>query len=312
MTDVEQTIGDRLALARTPGGRSDRRTASGLQVEFNFKQFADGSLLAVCRDITELKRVQESLRAAGDVLKVISQLTFNLQAVLDTLVVSAARLCDADKAFVFSLEQSTYRVSANYGFSREYWDYMRAQQIPPGRNTLVGRTAVEAKIVHIPDVLVDPEYTWAESQKRGDYRTMLGVPLLREGVAIGVMGMMRSAVRPFTERQIELMSTFADQAAIAIQTARLVHELKTREEAIAAAKEAAEAARDVAERERAEAEAANQAKSTFLATMSHEIRTPLNGVLGMMDVLDHQGLDALQQSTSATMREVSPSTVADY
>ena len=145
VTDVEQTIGDRLALARTPGGRSDRRTASGLQVEFNFKQFADGSLLAVCRDITELKRVQESLRAAGDVLKVISQLTFNLQAVLDTLVVSAARLCDADKAFVFSLEQSTYRVSANYGFSREYWDYMRAQQIPPGRNTLVGRTAVEAE-----------------------------------------------------------------------------------------------------------------------------------------------------------------------
>jgi len=253
--------------------------------------------------ITELKRVEESLRAAGDVLRVISQPSFNLQAVLDTLVVSAARLCEADKAFVFSLEQSTYRVSSNYGFSREYLDYMRAQKIPRGRNTLVGRTVLEARIIHIPDVLVDPEYTWTESQRLGDYRTMLGVPLLREGIAIGVMGMMRSAVQPFTDRQIELMSTFADQAVIAIQTARLVDELKKREEALAAAKAAAETARDVAERERAEAEAANQAKSTFLATMSHEIRTPLNGVLGMMDVLGHQGLDAAQRRTVAVMRD---------
>jgi signal transduction histidine kinase/DNA-binding response OmpR family regulator len=253
--------------------------------------------------VTELKRVEESLRAAGDVLRVISQPTFNLQAVLDTLVVSAARLCEADKAFVFSLEQSTYRVSSNYGFSREYLDYMREQQIPRGRNTLVGRTVLEARIIHIPDVLVDPEYTWTESQKLGDYRTMLGVPLLRDGVAIGIMGMMRSAVHPFTDRQIELMSTFADQVVIALQTARLMDDLKTREEALAAAKAAAETARDVAERERAEAEAANQAKSTFLASMSHEIRTPLNGVLGMMDVLARQGLDAPQQRTVAIMRE---------
>jgi signal transduction histidine kinase/DNA-binding response OmpR family regulator len=251
----------------------------------------------------ELKRVEESLRAAGDVLRVISQPTFNLQAVLDTLVVSAARLCEADKAFVFSLEQSTYRVSSNYGFSREYLDYMRAQKIPRGRNTLVGRTVLEARIIHLPDVLLDPEYTWTESQKLGDYRTMLGVPLLRDGVAIGVMGMMRSAVQPFTDRQIELMSTFADQAVIALQTARLVDDLKTREEALAAAKAAAETARDVAERERAEAEAANRAKSTFLASMSHEIRTPLNGVLGMMDVLGRQGLDAPQRGTVAIMRE---------
>jgi GAF domain-containing protein len=149
--------------------------------------------------------------------------------VLDTLVVSAARLCEADKGFVFSLEVSTYRVSSSYGFSREFLDYMQAQRIPPGRNTLVGRTAVEARIVHIPDVLADPEYSWVEAQKGGGYRTIMGVPLLREGVAIGVMGMMRSGVQPFTERQIELMSTFADQAVIAIQTARLVDELKARE-----------------------------------------------------------------------------------
>jgi signal transduction histidine kinase len=132
---------------------------------------------------------------------------------------------------------------------------------------------------------------------------MLGVPLLGTGGPIGVIALTRSVPRPFSAREIDLMTTFADQAVIAIETARLVDELKNREEVIAAAKEAAESARDVAERERAAAEAANQAKSTFLATMSHEIRTPLNGVLGMVEVLERQGLDEAQQRTVATMRD---------
>ena len=303
-TDVERTLGKHVRLARQPGGyRYDRRAAGGQHVEFNFKPLADGSLLVVCRDITELKRVEESLRAAGDLLKVISGATFSLQAVLDTLVQSAAQLCEADSAFVFQRKGATYHLFASHGFSQPYQEYMRRQAIPPSRHTLVGRTALQRAMVHIPDCLADPEYTWSESQKLGRFRAMLGVPLLGTGGPIGVIALTRSVPRPFSAREIDLMTTFADQAVIAIETARLVDELKSREEAIAAAKEAAESARDIAEQERAAAEAANQAKSTFLATMSHEIRTPLNGVLGMVEVLERQGLDKAQQRTVAIMRD---------
>jgi signal transduction histidine kinase/DNA-binding NarL/FixJ family response regulator len=304
VADVNRTLGERVRLMRQPGGyRYERRTAGGQHVEFSFKPLADGSVLVVCRNITELKRVEESLRAASDVLKVISRPGFSLQTVLDKLVVSAAELCEADSAFVFQQKDGNYRLFASHGFSQPYQEYMRRQAIPPSRNTLVGRTALESAMVHIPDCLADPEYTWSESQKLGGFRAMLGVPLLGTGGPIGVIALTRSVPRPFSAREIDLMTTFADQAVIAIETARMVDELKNREEAIAAAKEAAESARDVAERERAAAEAANQAKSTFLATMSHEIRTPLNGVLGMVEVLERQGLDRAQQRTVATMRD---------
>ena len=304
VSDVERKLNERVNLARQSGGyRYARRTAGGQHVEFNFKQLADGSVLVVCRDITDLKRVEESLRAASDVLKVISRPGFSLQTVLDKLVVSAAELCEADSAFVFQRKGDIYHLFASHGFSRPYEEYMRRQAIPPSRNTLVGRTALGRAMVHIPDCLTDLEYTWSESQKLGGYRAMLGVPLLGTGGPIGVIALTRSAPRPFSAQEIALMTTFGDQAVIAIETARLVDELKSREEVISVAKEAAESARDVAERERAAAEAANQAKSTFLATMSHEIRTPLNGVLGMVEVLEHQGLERVQQGTVATMRD---------
>ena len=158
--DVERTLRKRVGLARQPGGyRYERRAAGGQHVEFNFKPLTDGSLLVVCRDITELKRVEESLRAAGNVLKGISGATFSLQAVLDTLVQSAAELCEADSAFVFQRKGDTYHLFASHGFSQPYQEYMRRQAIPPSRNTLVGRTALGRAIVHIPDCLADSEYT---------------------------------------------------------------------------------------------------------------------------------------------------------
>ena len=144
---------------------------------------------------------------------------------------SAARLCDADKAFIFRREGAGYRLAANFGFSRDFKEYLEQYLIEPSRHTLVGRTSLERRTIHIPDVLADPEYTWSEAIERGGLRTLLGIPLLREGVPIGVFQMSRATVRPFTDKQIELMTTFADQAVIAIENVRLfeAEQQRTRE-----------------------------------------------------------------------------------
>jgi GAF domain-containing protein len=201
------------------------------------KTFADQAVIAIenvrlfdevqarSRDLSESLEQQT---ATAEVLQVISRSTFELQPVLDTLVESAARLCQAEKAAIQLRDGELYRIAARYGYSREFQEYFEKHPISLERGTATGRSALEGKVIHIPDVLADSEYTWREGQKIGDYRAILSVPLLRKGSSIGVMTLARGVPQPFTAKQIELVTTFADQAVIAIENVRLFEEVQAR------------------------------------------------------------------------------------
>src|SRR5262249_30181202 len=159
----------------------------------------------------------------ADVLKVISRSTFDLQAVFDTLVESAARLCEADTVAIGRPKGATYHFESSYGFTPELAQFVANNPAQIDRGSISGRTLLERRIIHVPDVLADPEYTYGAQNILGAH-TLLGVPLLREGTPIGVIALGRKTVCPFTDKQIELVTTFADQAVIAIENVRLFDE----------------------------------------------------------------------------------------
>jgi PAS domain S-box-containing protein len=422
--DPERLVREHVERVLNPtGAHYERITPSGKYVEFDFIPLSDGSILSVQRDFTELKKREEALTAAAEVLKLVSRADFDLRTVLDTQVRHVSRLCDAEMTGMVYQEGSVFRQLASHGFPKRFNEFMKdGIRHEPGRGSLVGRALLERDVVQIADVRDDPEYTNAPLRDLSGIRSGLAIPLLRGGEAVGAMLLARSTVRPFNEREIALAKVFVDQAMIAIEIVRLFEQVQERtgevertqavmqtvldnmtdgvmlfgqtsgstdrplkflnkrilqihrytpeevhpgmmssdivrflvrrgdfgptqdadgfvrdhnervlspngchyerktpngrylefdfmpiadgsilsvQRDITELKERA----DAAERARSEAEAANQAKSTFLATMSHEIRTPMNGVLGMMDVLERQGLDQHQRRSVATMRD---------
>jgi signal transduction histidine kinase len=275
MVRGDKVIGAIATARREPQSFDDKQVAL-------IKGFANQAVIAIenVRLLNELRQrtddLSESLQqqtATADVLKVISRSTFDLQRVLETLLENAVHLCGAKHGMIFRYDGECCRAAADYNNPPGLLELWQRTPIRAGRQTATGRALLERRPVQITDAQTDPDYAFPEALKLQSFRTVLAVPLLREGVPLGTIAMWKTEVAPFTDKQIELVTTFADQAVIAIENVRLFDEIQDK-------------SRQLAE--------ASQHKSQFLANMSHELRTPLNAIIGVTEML-REDAEALKQ-----------------
>ena len=244
------------------------------QVEL-VETFAAQAVIAIenTRLLNELRQSLQQQTATADVLKAISRSTFDLPTVLRTLVESAAKLADADKATITRQRDGVFYRGKSYGFTEEFMDYVRTVPVVPEHSTASGRALLEGAVVHIPDVAADPDYSFGEAQHLDNFRAILAVPMLREGKPVGVIVMTRAELRPFTQKQIELATTFADQAAIAIENVRLFDEVQARTRELSKSLDDLRTAQDrLVQTEKL------ASLGQLTAGIAHEIKNPLNFV----------------------------------